>query len=93
MIHPLVERELRIALHRRNRRKTRLQIAVLATGVSIVFILLSFPVQGRIAGGSLQSIFFYAGLYFSIIPALQSTVGLFAEERRNQTSIYSSSPA
>jgi hypothetical protein len=85
MIHPLVERELRIALHRRNRRKTRLQIAALATGVSIVFILLSFPALSRIAGSSLQSIFFYAGLYFSIIPALQSTVGLFAEERRNQT--------
>ena len=82
MLAPVVERELRAALHRRNIRWSRLKVAGLSVLAVSLFLLSGGP---RFLGGTLHFYLFIGGLNLAVWPAIQNSVGLFAEERRQQT--------
>ena len=85
MLSPLVQRELQASLHRRDVRKSRSRVARLGVlGVSL-FMLFGSGTGRTSWGGTLHFYLFLAGLYLAVGPALQISVGLFAEERRQQT--------
>jgi hypothetical protein len=82
---PVIERELRGASHRDTGRKSRFRVAIIGASVVCFFMWLSTVVSSSQWGRSLNQMFFYAGLYLAIAPAARISVGLFSEERRNQT--------
>ena len=85
MLPPLVERELRVALLRRNARKQWLSATWTAAGISFVFMLLLGLGSSRSTGRTL----FYCLLGFAILGVVRRgfalTADLFSEERRNGT--------
>ena len=85
LFSPVVERELRVALHRRDVRKSRARIArygVIGVGLFMLFGTLT----GAATWGSTLHLYLsLAGLGLAVGPAFESSVGLFAEERRQQT--------
>jgi|SRR6266850_316913 len=84
MLHPVVERELRVALHKRDRMKARLQIAAVAAAICGFCFLVSLA-DLTAWGRRLHPFLFCFGLYLAVIRPAQSTIGLFAEERRTQS--------
>src|ERR1700757_3683769 len=82
---PVIERELRAALHRRGALQSRFRMARLGVFIVSVFLLLSWLSGQRSLGGTLHFILFIWGLALAIGPAVNISVGLFSEERRNQT--------
>src|SRR5258708_14268260 len=74
-----------VALHQRDARKTRSTVARFGVmGVSL--FLLFGAVSGSASwGGTLHFYLFLAGLCLAMAPAIQISVGLFAEERQHQT--------
>jgi hypothetical protein len=85
LLSPVVERELRVALHRRDARKARSTVA--RYGVIAVSLFMLFGALTGTAGWgrTLHFYLFLAGLSLAVGPALQISVGLFAEERRQQS--------
>ncbi|MCX6890163.1 MAG: hypothetical protein NTX51_01370, partial [Verrucomicrobia bacterium] len=85
LLSPVVERELRVALHRRDARKARSRVARLGVlGVSL-FLLFGALTGTKSWGGTLHFFLFLGGLGLAVGPAVQISVGLFAEEREQQT--------
>jgi ABC-type transport system involved in cytochrome c biogenesis permease component len=85
LLSPVVERELRVALHRRDARKARSRVARLGVlGVSL-FLLFGALTGTKSWGGTLHFFLFLGGLGLAVGPAIQISVGLFAEEREQQT--------
>ncbi len=84
-IPPIIERELRVALRRHASGRSRFVTAAVAAGVVVMFMLLGPLMAPGSWGSALHQLFFYAGLFLAIVPAAQISVGLFSEERRNQT--------
>ena len=85
LLSPVVERELRVALHRRDARKARSRVARLGVlGVSL-FLLFGALTGTKAWGGTLHFYLLLGGLGLAVAPALQISVGLFAEEREQQT--------
>ena len=85
VLPPVLVRELRAALHRRNATKSRSKVARLGViGVSL-FMLFAAAMGMPGWGATLHYCLFLAGLSLAVGPALQISVGLFAEERRQQT--------
>ena len=85
LLSPVVERELRVALHRRDARKARSRVARLGVlGVSL-FLLFGALTGTNSWGGTLHFFLFLGGLGLAVGPAVQISVGLFAEEREQQT--------
>lgn len=84
-IPPIIERELRIAMRKHGAVKSRFRIA--AYGVAGVGVMLFFQwlAGGRFSGVLMHHLLLYCGLYLAVIPAAYISVGLFCEERRNQT--------
>jgi hypothetical protein len=82
---PVIERELRAAVHRPNGTRSRFRVAL--TGVIFVALFLLISALGGSTGfgGTLHRWFFYWGLYLAIAPPARISIGLFSEERRNQT--------
>src|SRR5262245_19118414 len=85
MIPPIMLREFRVALRKREPMKARLRVAGVATLVALVLLLLGLLLPGEFGGRTLQTGLFYAGLYFAVVRPAEITVGLFSEERRSQT--------
>jgi hypothetical protein len=86
LLSPVVERELRVALHRRDARKSRLKVAGMGVaGVTIFMLLIGGLLGSRLWGSTMHFYLFIAGLYLAVGPAIQISTGLFAEERRQQT--------
>ncbi|HEX5221756.1 MAG TPA: ABC transporter permease [Verrucomicrobiae bacterium] len=82
MTWPLIERELRTAWRKRRLHRTLLWGTAACAGVTALFLL--FSEGGRIWGRSLNLLLFLAGLFIiSRVPSY--TVGIFTEDRRNQT--------
>jgi len=82
---PVIERELRRALHANKGHKSRFRVALIGAIVVVVFLWI-FALSGSAQWGwNLHQLFFWAGLYLAIAPSMRISVGLFSEERRNQT--------
>ncbi len=81
---PLIERELRVALRNERPAQSRLKVAALATGGSVLFLLLGTLSGSRDQGTTLEQLLCVAGLY-CVARAPMLTAGVLAEERRNQT--------
>ena len=85
LLPPVVERELRVALHRRDARKARSRVARLGVlGVSL-FLLFGALTGTKSWGSTLHFFLLLGGLGLAVGPAVQISVGLFAEEREQQT--------
>ncbi len=84
-VSPIIERELRVALRRHRAVRSRFYAAAIGAGVVVFFLLIGLAGGSRLVGRQLHSILFYVGLYMAIVPATTISVGLFSEERRNQT--------
>jgi hypothetical protein len=82
---PVLVRELRAALHRRNATKSRFTVARYGVIGVAIFMLFGAAIGMPRWGDTLHFYLFLAGLSLVVGPALQISVGLFAEERRNQT--------
>ncbi|HEX3798825.1 MAG TPA: ABC transporter permease subunit [Verrucomicrobiae bacterium] len=65
--------------------RTRLMTAGSGVVVVCLFLLFSGLMGSRGPGSALHRILFFGGLYLSLLPALRISVGLFSDERRNQT--------
>jgi len=82
MTWPLIERELRVAWRKRRLHRTLVWGTVACAAVTALFLL--FSEGGKIWGRGLNLLLFFAGLFIiSQVPSY--TVGIFTEERRNQT--------
>ncbi len=58
---------------------------MIGSGLVSFFLLTGMITGDRSTGRTLHEWLFYLGLYFSIVPALGISAGLFSGERRNQT--------
>lgn len=85
LLPPVIERELRVALHRRNARKARSNVARIGVIGVAIFMLLGALMGSAEWGRSLHFLLFVSALALAVGPALRICVGLFAEERRQQT--------
>ena len=81
-LSPVIERELRVALRKKDPRKSRLKYSALGVALASLCLLISY-------WGSFPAILhewlFYIGLYIAVIQTLQLTSDLFTQERQNQT--------
>jgi hypothetical protein len=84
-IPPVIERELRVALHRRSGTESRSRVAKVGVAIAVFFMLVSVLVPRASWLQNLHQWFFYWGLYLAIAPPIRISVGLFSEERRNRT--------
>jgi hypothetical protein len=90
LLPPIIERELRIALQQHGAVKSRFRTAGMGVGAVSLFLLLGWLAglgtrTGQHWGRTLHEILFYGGLYLAVIPSARISVGLFSEDRRNQT--------
>jgi len=84
-IPPVIERELRIAMRKREMVKSRFRIAKLGVAAVSIFLIFNWAFNMGSSGGLLHTILAYGCLGIAVPAALQISVGLFCEERRNQT--------
>jgi hypothetical protein len=82
---PVIERELRSALHRHKGTRSRFRVAIIGVTIVVFFLFISLASQSVGLGRTLHQWFFYWGLYLAIAPPARISIGLFSEERRNQT--------
>jgi len=85
ILAPLIEREFRGASHTNRGTKSRFRVALIGAVASVVFLLIATFAGSTGWGRNLHQWFFYWALYLAIVPATRISVGLFSEERRNQT--------
>jgi hypothetical protein len=83
LLHPVIERELRVALRKRDGLKSHVKVALIAAGLVTLFFLLAGSSQ--FWSRHLHQYLFYGGLYLALVPPARISAGLFSEERRNQT--------
>lgn len=85
VLPPLIERELRCALRKKDARKTRMRGALAAGGITAFFLLIAglFGLPGF--GRQLHLFLFWIGLYIAVVQTPVLTADLFCLERRNQT--------
>ena len=81
---PIIERELRVALRKKRPMRRRLQVAALAVGGTLLFLVLSAVAGQRGAGHTLHQLLCLVAGYL-VLRTPQLTAGIFAEERREQT--------
>src|SRR3954454_21169576 len=85
LLPPLIERELRVALRKRRPARARLVAAGVGAAICGIFLLIGL-FQGRNTWSlSMHHYLFLAIIYFAVIRPAQACIGLFSEERRNQT--------
>ncbi|HEU0038905.1 MAG TPA: hypothetical protein VFR76_06500, partial [Verrucomicrobiae bacterium] len=85
MLHPVVERELRVALLRREARKQWMAAAWTAGGITFLFMLVLEVGSGRTSGRSLFFWLFALASAGIVRRGFGLTADLFSEERRNGT--------
>ena len=76
---------MRTALRKHNAVKARFRAAAVGAAVVLFFLLLGLLAGIPSIGRPLHAILLYVGLYMAIVPPITISVGLFSEERRNQT--------
>ncbi len=83
---PIIEREFRVALRKKRPVRSRLPVAALAAGGTLLFLLLATNggAGARMAGHTLHQFLCLAAGYL-VLRTPQLTAGVFAEERRQQT--------
>jgi hypothetical protein len=81
---PIIERELRVALRKKRPVRRRLQVATLAVGGTLLFLLLATLGGDRQAGRRLHQLLCLAAAYL-VLQTPRLTAGIFAQERREQT--------
>jgi hypothetical protein len=81
---PIIERELRVALRKKRPVRRRLQVAALAVGGTLLFLLLAAFGGDRQAGQRLHQLLCLAACYL-VLQTPRLTAGIFAQERREQT--------
>src|ERR1035438_9150040 len=81
---PIIERELRVSLRKKRPVRRRLQVAALAVGGTLLFLLLSAVAGQRGAGHTLHQLLCLVAGYL-VLRTPRLTAGIFAEERREQT--------
>ncbi len=81
---PLIERELRVALRKKQPARSRLMTASALVAVSLAFLLIGVLTNGREAGRRLHQLLFLVGLYW-VVRTPGRIAGAFAEERRCRT--------
>lgn len=84
MTWPLVERELRAATRKRQLRQMRLWGTLACAAVAALFLLFGGRAGAANWGQHFNQLLFWGGLII-ILQVPTYTVGIFAEERRNQT--------
>lgn len=84
MTWPLIERELSVALRKQQTRRVRNWGTVICVAVTTLFLLFGAASGTSDWGKELNRLLFWGGL-FIILQVPGYTVGIFAEERRNQT--------
>lgn len=84
MTWPLLERELRAALRKPQLQQTRTWGTLICAGVAILFLLIGGASGAIDWGRNFNQLLFWGGLII-IMQVPTYTVGIFAEERRNQT--------
>jgi ABC-type transport system involved in multi-copper enzyme maturation permease subunit len=84
MTWPLIERELRAALRKRELPKVRVRGTMICAAFTALYLLANFASNTRDWGANLNSLLFWGGLII-IFQVPKYTVGIFSEERRNQT--------
>jgi ABC-type Na+ efflux pump permease subunit len=82
---PLIERELRNATRTNKGMVSRFRVAL--TGAFLVVVISCIGALAGSAewGRALHKWCFWGGLYLAVVPAMRISIGLFSEERRNQT--------
>lgn len=85
MLHPVVERELRVALLRREARKQWMSAAWTAGGITFIFMLVLQVGSGRTSGRTLFFWLFALACAGIVRRGFGLTADLFSEERRNGT--------
>jgi ABC-type Na+ efflux pump permease subunit len=81
---PIIERELRVALRKKQPARRRIKVAGICVASSLCFLLFSALVGSRGAGRELHQLLCFGGLYV-VIRAPMLIAGSLADERRNQT--------
>lgn len=84
MTWPLIERELRVGLRKRQPRHTRFWFAVCGCALSLAFLFFSVLTGDRSLGRSLHSLLHWCGIVM-VFNAPRFAVGMFSEDRRNDT--------
>jgi ABC-type transport system involved in multi-copper enzyme maturation permease subunit len=80
----IIERELRVALRKRQPVRRRVRLAALAVGGSLLFVFLAAVAGDPSLGHRLHQALCIAAAYL-VLQTPQLTAGVFAEERRQQT--------
>ena len=81
-LSPLIERELHVALRKRDPIHSRFWAGVIAAGVTVLFMFLAM--LDRTFWQFLHGLLFLVGLGFGVIRPAQFCLGLFTEERSSQ---------
>jgi ABC-type Na+ efflux pump permease subunit len=85
IVPPVIVRELRIALRKNHAVKSRFYMAAWGAGGVSLLLFLGWLGGTSFWGSLLHQGLFYFGLWLAVVPAISMSVGLFCEERRNQT--------
>jgi hypothetical protein len=81
---PIIERELRVALRKRNPVRSRVRMAAGCASITLLLLFFAAMAGSRTAGHTLHNMLCLVGLYV-VLQAPLLTASMFAEERRNQT--------
>lgn len=81
----IIKRELVVATRKYSPAKGRFWGSAVVVAVIIFFLLLASFGGYRSWGKDLHGLMFFCGLFVAVIRPIYFTVGLFSEERRNQT--------
>ena len=81
---PLIERELRVALHKKRPVRGRLVTASICVGATLLFLWIAWMGLSSVAGRRLHQFFCLVGGYI-VLRAPSLAAGAFAEERGAQT--------
>src|SRR5580658_10389799 len=84
-ILPFIAGELRFALRKHNAMKSRFHVALICGCIILFYLLIGLMENAASIGRHLHTTLFYFGLFMAVAPAATISVGLFSEERRNQT--------
>ncbi len=84
-ISPVIERELRVALRKKNSRKSRFKYAAIGVGLAALCLIVHALFGFGTFATRLHGWLFYLGLYVAVFQTLQLTADLFTQERQNNT--------